>query len=154
MIPTSSLGSASVDPNALRAIEQISHVINDIEQRLQIVRVALAQSVPATGLGQVGATLGQTPTPFGQPFTGFGATNPLFAPGLQNPWALLQSAASNPVVLQQLLAMSQHTGSFYGLPAGVPMGAPFGVPTGFGAPGVIAPFGNPGFLAPTTPFRF
>lgn len=166
MIPTSSLGSTPVDPTTLRAIEQISHVINDIEQRLQIVRVALAQSVPASGFsqpntpvnpfaafGQLGQ-LGQAGSPFGQTSPAFGQTNPFVGAGLQNPWALLQSLASNPVVLQQLMALSQQMGSLYGVPSGVPA-TPFGIPTGFGNPGVIAPFGaNPGFLAQTTPFRF
>lgn len=137
MIPTSSLGSAPIDPTAFRAIEQISHVINDIEQRLQIVRVALAQSVPTV------------------PGAPFGVSSP-FGVNVPNPWSLLQNPSLNPLAMQQLMAISQLTSPLgYGVPSGLPVTTPFGLNTGFGTPGVSAPFGvHPGFLAPTTPFRF
>lgn len=154
MISQTSFGSPQVDPNSLRAIEQISHVINDIEQRLQIVRVALAQSVPSLP---------------------FGPTSPLVGLNAQNPWALVQNTGSfpgtpiNPLAiqqlqqlqhLQQLMALSPLASGLYtGVPSSVPMGIPTGFPSGFPGLGVASPFGTPfgattGFGVPTNPFRF
>lgn len=147
MISQTSFGSPQVDPNSLRAIEQISHVINDIEQRLQIVRVALAQSVPSLP---------------------FGPTSPLVGLNAQSPWALVQNTGSfpgtpiNPLAIQQLQHLQQlmalgplASGLYTGLPSSVPMG----IPTGFPGLGVASPFGTPfgattGFGVPTNPFRF
>lgn len=147
MISPTSFGSPQVDPNSLRAIEQISHVINDIEQRLQIVRVALAQSVPSM--------------PFG--------TNPLASLGTTTPWGHLSPTLSgspvNPLALQQLqhlqqiqqlMALNPLVGSPYsGVPSSLPFGSSFGAgfPTTF--PGVGSPFGTATpFGASPTPFRF
>jgi hypothetical protein len=126
MFPTQSYGTTSIDPNTRHAIEQIASVINDVEQRLQLAKLTLAQTVnstlsPFNTMGVPGVP--QLPT-LGFPNVGFPSGYPT---AFASPWAT---------------------------PYGVPYyGAPLGFPTASN-PGVIAPFGITPGMAPTLPFRF
>lgn len=163
--------SPTIDPNALRAIEQFSTVLNEVEQRLQLVRATLTQTFPqqvsASSLGGapvVGGTPGVFgPPPFMGPFAGLtpsGATGPSQTIPPFLPPELLQ----NPLALQQFLftlgaslgAQPVLGGGSFGASGGVPPHTPgFGVPPGvFGTPGVGVHSGiAPGFQAPFAHFR-
>jgi hypothetical protein len=151
MFPSQNLSGMPLDPNTQRAIEELALVINDVEQRLQLIRMGIAQAVPAwPSFGAGHPTFPQTPSLFTP--GGFGIAGLSGIGGVPN----LQAILSNPVLLQQLLAANVAK-----LHAGVPPTAYGGVPSfggvsPFGSPvGVNAPFGfQSPFQAPFTPFRF
>lgn len=151
MFPSQNLSAMPLDPNTQRAIEELALVINDVEQRLQLIRMGLAQAVPTwPGIGA-----GHTPFP---------VTPNLFAPGGFGMGGLpgiggtpsLQALLQNPLLLQQILAANVaklHTGGIP--PATYGHVPPFGGVSPFGGPlGVNAPFGfQSPFQAPFTSFR-
>lgn len=135
------------DPNTQRAIEELAFVLNDVEQRLHLIRMNIAQAMPTPGWHGFGAQFPQAPGLFPVPSAfGFGANVPS-----------IQTLLANPVLLHQFLAANVaklHTG---GIPAAAYGAIPsFGGISPFGSPvGVSAPFGiQSPFQAPFAPFRF
>lgn len=135
MLPSTNLGTMPLDPNTQRAIEELALVINDVEQRLQLIRMSIAQAAPNSW-----------------PSFGHGSFPPTgsFGFGLGGNVPSVHGLLSNPAILQQLLAANVaklHTG---GIPPTFGGVSPFGGPLG-----VNAPFGfQSPFQAPFTPFRF
>ena len=150
MLAPPNLGTP-LDPNTQRALEELAFVINDVEQRLQLIRMGLAQNAPAWP-GSFAQGIPQIPqASFQGPF-----------PSVGNGVGNLQTLLSNPLLLQQLLATQGRVPPVMGIP-NVPFGgspfqatAPFQGGSPFGSPvGVSAPFGiTSPFQAPFTPFRY
>lgn len=138
MIPQPSLGSASFDPNTLRALEQLTNVITDVEQRLQVVRLTLAQSFPGV------LPRGVTPS---TPGLGISPVNPYFA-GV--PFASHMGVGALP------WANQVPTNPYGAFGLGSPYLSPFtqGVGSPYGNPGVSAPWFPSGIQAPFAPFRY
>lgn len=121
------MNPVTTDPATLRAIDQLAGVVNDVETHLNLVKLALAQSViPATN-------------PFANPFSG---------PSI--PGANLATLLAN--VTRSAAAQTPYTAFFGQTPF---VGSPFVHATPFSPlAGVNAPIGiaNP-FTAPGLPFR-
>lgn len=133
MFTSPSHGTMPLDPTTQRAIEQLAFVLNDVEQRLQHIRMGIAHATPSWP-----NTFGQGPATFAPTSTPFGVGVPTLGPIL-----------SNPVLAQHLL-----TAQLANLHAtgGVPT-LPFGA-SPVGAMGVNAPFGfQAPFPTPFTAFR-
>jgi hypothetical protein len=107
-----------IDPNFNRVIEDTLNIVNDVDQRLQSLRVGLAQAVPHLAP----AILGRQGTPF---------TGNIGTPGLMAPTA-------NPFGQVPTMGIPPQMGFAPHLAHGAPLGATpfgFGAPlTGFGAP--------------------
>lgn len=67
MISPTGYPTSNLDPNMTRAIEELAHVINDVDQRMQLVKLGLVQSFPhlAASFG-VNRPNFLTPTSLGQ----------------------------------------------------------------------------------------
>lgn len=95
MFQTTGFGTQpQYDPNVSRAIEEIARVINEVEQRVQLVKLGLIQNFPHLALplgmqrGPLGAFgspfLGSAPSWSGVPVSPF-STNLYGSPGVMTP---------------------------------------------------------------------
>lgn len=162
------------DPQTVRALEQIVTTINEVEQRLQLVRMSLSQNFPQAA-NLLGTSAAGFPSPFSSsPSTGAGLfsspsfgqltqisptgqIHPFFTP--QNPTT--QQAIQNALLnhQQQVLAnLAALIASQGGLPQGAiaPTSSPLFGTSLFGNLGVNAFPGvgmPPGIQTPFAPFR-
>lgn len=146
MFATPSPGFGPTDPNAVRAIEHLSVLLSDVEQKVQMIRMSLGQHTLAW------PTPGVSPTPYGTLSSPLSLTpQPSSVSALLANPIIQQQLLANPIVQQQLLAISA---TLQGTP---------GVPSAFGVHNTATPFfGTPGvnatgfglFQAPVAPFRF
>ena len=128
MFLQTSNGANTIDPNMARAIEELAHAVNEVEQRIQYVKLGLIQSFPHLALNAP-----RNPFTVGVP-TGLPAN---LVPTNLLPTNLL-SANLSPA--SQLLLSALTSGSPWGL---TPQATPFGY---------ILPQGNVNGQVVTTPF--
>ena len=128
MLPFSSASLVPFDANTQRALEQLAHTLNEVEQRIQLIRMSIPQTGtawPSTMIPPTGFVPGIGQVPFG--------TGPNLA-----------SIASNPLLMHQVLATVANLHSLGNVPpttggvtpftAGAGVSAPFGFPSPFQAP--------------------
>lgn len=134
MLNYNSLGSApnSIDPNSQRALETLFTLISDVEQRLQIVKASISQTLPTFGNVNL-----NSPHTLGLPTTN--PTTLLGHVGAPATWPAIVATPFGNVSVLVPLPTTPTTTPFGNAGFATPFGTPFATP--FGTPQVATPFG-------------